>query len=319
MGDHYHKKGEWMFSYRFMTMSMEGNLDGTNSLTPDTIATTVPNRFFGIPGQPPTLRVVPTEMTMDMNMFGMMYAPSNRVTLMGMLNFIEKEMEHITYMGPAGTTQLGTFRTKTSGLGDTPIVALIRIDGSDRHKFLATAGLSFPTGSLDEAGTVLAPTGMMPTMRFPYPMQLGSGTYDPIVGFTYSGFGKHIGWGGQWTQIFRLGENDESYTLGDEGHLTGWMSFLAGSKVSLSGRVAIRKRQNIEGIDPSIVAPVQTADPARQGFERVEFGAGINILLGKKENHRLAFEALVPMYQDLQGPQLETDWQAVLGYQFTIY
>ena len=28
MGDHHHKVGEWMLSYRYMAMEMEGNLDG---------------------------------------------------------------------------------------------------------------------------------------------------------------------------------------------------------------------------------------------------------------------------------------------------
>ena len=53
MGDHMHKQGEWMLSYRFMTMNMEGNLKGSNNIDPDTIVTTEPNRFFGMPGMPP--------------------------------------------------------------------------------------------------------------------------------------------------------------------------------------------------------------------------------------------------------------------------
>ncbi|MEQ8937882.1 MAG: hypothetical protein RLT30_04205, partial [Gammaproteobacteria bacterium] len=52
MGDHMHSKGEWMLSYRYMYMEMAGNRIGENSVTPETIATTVPNRFFGNPMQP---------------------------------------------------------------------------------------------------------------------------------------------------------------------------------------------------------------------------------------------------------------------------
>ena len=37
MADHMHKSGEWMFSYRYMYMEMEGNRDGTNSISPDEI------------------------------------------------------------------------------------------------------------------------------------------------------------------------------------------------------------------------------------------------------------------------------------------
>ena len=54
MVDHRHKKGEVMVSYRYMRMNMDGSRIGTDPVTPEQIATTVPNRFFGTPGQPPT-------------------------------------------------------------------------------------------------------------------------------------------------------------------------------------------------------------------------------------------------------------------------
>ena len=49
-------EGKWMISYSFARMEMDGNLDGTDSISPQEIATTVPNIFFGTPGQQPTLR-----------------------------------------------------------------------------------------------------------------------------------------------------------------------------------------------------------------------------------------------------------------------
>lgn len=32
--------------------------------------------------------------------------------------------------------------------------------------------------------------------------------------------------------------------------------------------------------------------------------------------HRIAVEAGVPVHQDLNGPQMETDWLVTAGYQF---
>ncbi|MDE0514442.1 MAG: transporter, partial [Gammaproteobacteria bacterium] len=43
MGDHMHEKDEFMLSYRFMHMDMQGNRAGTDSIDADTIVTTVPN------------------------------------------------------------------------------------------------------------------------------------------------------------------------------------------------------------------------------------------------------------------------------------
>ena len=315
MADHYHEAGEVMFSYRFMSMSMKGNQDEGNELSPDQIATTVPNRFSGMPGQPPTLRIVPTDMTMDMHMLGVMFAPSDRITLMTMLNYIEKEMRHLTYQGGMGTTVRGGFTTKSSGIGDTSVAALIRLRETNTGRLHLTAGLSMPTGDIDQTATILAPTGMPPTMRMPYPMQLGSGTYDLIGGLTYSRFFDRSSWGAQWRSTIRTGTNDEGYALGDEHRLTSWYSGLLSPQFSWSARVEYLKRGNISGIDGMIMGPVQTADPARQGATRLDLALGINF--ATESGHRVALEYVIPAAQDLVGPQLETDAQLILGYQHT--
>lgn len=315
MADHVHERGEWMFSYRYMSMAMEGNRIGDDRVSAETIATTVPNRFFGIPGQPPTLRVVPTEMTMGMHMLGAMWAQSDRLTWMAMLRYLDHEMDHLTFSGGSGTTVLGGFTTEASGLGDTTVSALVRLKERGHNRWLAQVGLSLPTGALDETGRVLAPTGATPILRLPYPMQLGSGTVDAVLGTTASGSAGRYGWGAQWSGIFRLGENDEDYTLGDEHRVTAWGSLGLGARASLSARLAYLDRGDIDGIDPQILAPVQTADPNRQGIERWDFGLGMNFVL-PNPSHRLALEVLVPFRQDLAGPQLEADRQVIFGYQF---
>lgn len=315
VGDHLHDKGELMFSYRFMQMSMQGNRDGSTDLSPEQIVVLVPNRFANPPMMPPTLRVVPTKMTMNMHMFGMMFAPSDRVTLMGMANYVEKDMDHVTFAGAMGTNQLGTFTTKTSGIGDTSIAALIRLGSGSAHRWHATAGVSLPTGSIDETDAILTPMNTRPTARLPYPMQLGSGTYDLIGGVTYAGDSEKWGWGSQWRSVYRLGENDEQYTLGDEHRLTGWLSYLFSPSVSVSGRLAYFGRGNIDGIDARIAAPVQTADPDRQGIDRIDASIGANWVL-PGDRHRLSLEFSVPLSQSLDGPQLETDRQLTFGWQF---
>ncbi|MEM9402195.1 MAG: transporter [Pseudomonadota bacterium] len=311
MGDHRHAAGEFMVSYRFMSMSMEGNLDGTDSLSPEQIVTTVPNRFANPPMMPPTLRVVPTEMTMDMHMLGMMYAPTDRITLMGMVNWISNEMDHLTFQGPTGDTQLGTFRTRSTGFGDTRLSALV---GLNDH-WHANIGLSLPTGSIDETANVLTPMNTRPSLRMPYPMQLGSGTYDLIAGLTYNRFLDTWSWGGQWLSTIRTGDNDEGYTLGDEHQLTGWIARPLTDTLSIGGRLSYRDRGSIDGIDPQIMAPIQTADPDNFGFNRIDLGLSANLLVpGTKQ--RLALELTVPVEQDLNGPQLETDWIVTLGWQY---
>ncbi|MDZ7644300.1 MAG: transporter [Woeseiaceae bacterium] len=316
MADHYHERGEWMFSYRFMSMSMDGNLQGSDAIAPETIVTTEPNAFAGQPMQPPTLRVVPLDMRMDMHMLGMMYAPTDRITLMAMTSFLDNAMDHVTYQGGAGTTVLGTFTTKSSGLGDSSLTALVSIIDSPHSKFHIIGGLSFPTGSIDETDTILTPMNTTPSPRLPYPMQLGSGTVDPLVGASYMALHGTWSWGGQWRSTFRAWDNDDDYHLGSEHRLTGWASYLWSHAFSTSVRLEHYRRENIDGADPLIVAPVQTADPDRQEIRRTELGLGVNWAgTGTLEGYRVALEYLVPFQQDLAGPQLETDSRLVLGVQ----
>ena len=314
MGEHVHARGEFMVSYRFMRMDMAGNRDGSSGIDADRIATSIPNRFAGRPGQPPTLRVVPTEMTMDMHMFGFMYAPSDRVTLMGMMNVVDKEMDHITYQGGAGTALLGGFTTRSRGLGDSSLSALVRLaSGPDHGTLLATLGVSFPTGDIDQTDRILTPANQQPEPRLPYPMQLGSGTWDLILGLTGL---KPLGagmLGAQWRGQWRLEDNNSGYRLGDEHQLTAWYGLPLRDGLSLSLRGSFTDRGRISGIDPEIVAPVQTADPSLQGGDWSEIGVGVNsVVFGR---HRLAAEMQWPLHRDLNGPQLETDWQLTLGYQ----
>lgn len=318
MGDHLHKAGEWMVSYRFMRMDMEGNRDGTSDLDPEEIAITVPNRFFGNTGQPPTLRIVPTDMTMDMHMFGGMFAPTDWLTLMAMGSYVEKDMDHITFQGATGTTRLGEFTTETEGFGDTRLSALVGLYNDETHRLHLNAGISLPTGSIDEKDDILAPNGQRPKIVLPYPMQIGSGTYDLMPGVTYSGNAGQFGWGSQYGAEVRLGRNDEGYSLGDVHWATAWGSYLWDDWISTSLRLNGRVQDEIDGRDSRIAGPVQTADPDNQGGERLDVGVGINLAGqdGWLRGHRLAAEVLVPVYQRLNGPQLETDWIVTVGWQF---
>jgi hypothetical protein len=301
-------KGMLMVSYRYMRMEMEDNLIGTDNVSPEQIVTSVPNRFFGLPGQPPTLRVVPTEMSTDMHMFGAMYAPADRVTLMAMIPYLRRSMDHVTFAGPTGTTRRGTFTTESSGFAWE----------SGGHRIHVNAGLSLPTGSIDEEDDVLAPTGARPTLRLPYPMQLGSGTFDLMPGVTYKGRSGSFGWGAQYLATIRLGDNDEGYSLGDIHHATGWASYSWQPAVSASFRLTGRTQDSIDGIDPRIVAPVQTANPAFQGGDRVDLGFGLNFSgqSGAMQGLRAAIEFGLPVHQDLNGPQMEADWSLTAGVRY---
>ncbi len=319
MADHRHRQGGWMLSYRYMHMNMQGSRFGTTGLTSDQIATTQPNRFFGNPMQPPTLRVVPSDMQMDMHMLGLMYGLNDRITLMAMGNVLSKQMDHLTYQGGMGTNVLGGFTTETSGIGDTTLVAIIGLDNRTKPKqqFNLNLGISVPTGSTTEQGQILTPMGGTPSPRLPYPMQLGSGTFDLKPALTFQDRRGQWGWGSQVSARIPLGKNSEGYAYGSQGEATAWLAYEPVYWASVSGRLKASTQGSIDGIDPRIVAPVQTADPDNQGGESIEALFGVNLVgqSGGLRGHRLALELGIPLYRNLNGLQLETDLSLTIGWQ----
>lgn len=319
MADHRHKTGEWMISYRYMTMHMEGSRDGRRALSPDEIVTTIANPFAGLDGQPPTLRVVPTDMKMDMHMVGAMYGLSDTITLMGMTSYLENDMNHLTYLGGMGATVRGEFETTTTGFGDSSIGAIIGLDDGAKQgrQINLNLGLSLPTGSNSQTDQILTPMGDTPTTRLPYPMQLGTGTFDFTPGLTYFDRARKMGWGTQVSSRVPLADNAEGYKFGNRVEGTAWLSYEPEYWLSFSARVKARAQGQIKGQDSAIVAPVQTADIQNSGGETVEALIGVNLVgqTGILKGHRLALEYGLPVHRNLNGPQLETDSILTVGWQ----
>lgn len=300
MGDHMHMKGEFMLSYRYMFMNMNGNRSGTRRLGTDAVNAEFP--------------VAPFDMDMEMHMLGLMWAPSDRVTLMAMLPFVELDMQHRTRMG-------GGFETETSGIGDVKLSGIFSLaawDGSvfgheAHHHIHANFGVSAPTGSID-----LKDQTPMGRVRLPYPMQIGSGTYDLLPGLLYRGSTNRYSWGTQLRSTLRTGRNSKGYHLGHRVGVTAWLARRWTDAVSTSLRIDVDDWGNIRGDDDALNPNlVPTADPDRRGGRRIDLLAGVNFVFtgGPFRGHRVAAEVGWPAYQDLDGPQLETDWSAMVGWQ----
>lgn len=318
MGDHMHHEGGWMVSYRYMAMLMRGNLDGDSQISAETIATTVPNRFFGQPGQPATLRVVPTDMEMQMHMFSVMHAPTDWLTLMAMGNYVQKSMGHITFAGGAGATRLAKFDVNTDGLSDTTVGGLVKLFADGTHNVHLNLGVSMPTGSIEEEAAIVAPNNARPVLRVPYAMQLGTGTFDLMPGVTYTGRSGDLGWGSQLAARIHPYRNSQGYAYGDRFRVDVWGSWQWAPWGSASLRLGAQSEGQIEGIDARIAVPNQTADPDNYGGERFDVAFGFNLAgqRGDLRGLRLAFEATVPVYQNLNGPQMDTDIILTLGLQY---
>ena len=198
------------------------------------------------------------------------------------------------------------------GYGDLRLIGGYDLYERDGHTLKLSAGLSFPTGSTDERdGT---PAG--PNQPLPYPMQIGSGTFDLLPGVNYTGLSEDWSWGAQINAVVRLGENDRDYTFGNIYQGSIWAARKWAPWVSSSLRLKGEIEENIDGVDPRLnPALVPTADPDRRGGNRAEIGLGLNFMIpsGPLQGVGLSVEGLVPVYQDLEGPQLERDYTLLIG------
>ena len=295
MGSHTHKQGGVMLSYRYMTMHMDGNRDGTSRLSQAEVLS--------------NYMVTPLEMDMGMHMFGAMYAPSDKLTLMGMLPYTTKSMKHITRMGRR-------FTTKAEGIGDIKLSGLYKIHDSAGQSVHLNLGVSAPTGSIDERDDTPAANNA----KLPYPMQLGSGTWDLMPGITYQANNADLSWGAQAIATIRLGENDEHYTLGDKLDLTAWLQNQWTSNLTASVRLNVSSWGDIDGADPDLnPMMIPTADPDLRAGRRADLLLGLSYAPhhGAMKGQRLALEIGKPVYQHLDGPQLETDWILSAGWQYS--
>lgn len=98
--------------------------------------------------------------------------------------------------------------------------------------------------------------------------------------------------------------------------MKNWLGYRISPALSLFALLGQLERGNRDGREPKIIAPVQTADPARQGGTRFDLGIGANLLMGDS-GHRLALEAVAPLLERLDGPQMKSDWVVTLGWQYS--
>ena len=331
MGDHLHKQGGIMFSYRFMNMHMDGMRSGTHEVSAEQVSNTR-NPLAGetmrmgntISTIPPFYRISPVEMDMKMHMFGVMYGLSDNITLTGMLNYQENEMTLKTFGGGmsaamnGGGPVVGTFKSKASGVSDTKLSAMIKLKDTPTSKIHYNIGISLPTGSITQAGSVLTPGGMNVSIdRLGYPMQLGSGSYDLLPGITYNGYKDDIGWGAQLSGVFRLNENNQNYRLGNKVEITTWLAKQWKPSLSTSVRVTAKTEGSIRGRDAVITGGMPLFYAPNSGRDEVDLHMGLNLLgqQGSLKGHRIALEVGGPLYEKVNGLQMSNDWSVTLGWQ----
>jgi len=286
--------GMLMAEYKFERMEMSCCLDTTNEVSPEEVI----NRYG--------YSMSPTDMTMDMHMFMLMYHTSKYMVML-MAHYMSNEMGMLEQSG--GNYFSSTM--KTSGIADT----ILTVQAPWRYNLGFTVGMSFPTGSIDESG-LMGVNGTQ-DVKYPYGMQLGSGTYDVILGFDYEDSRDKLAWGAEYEYTLRTGTNDNEYTLGDKSILDGWVRWNFTNTVNGEANLQFREIGKISGADPDLNPGMSPAtDATNYGGRRIDLGVAIKYETPQMTSFGAEFT--MPVYQNLYGPQMQVDWIAGLtfGYMF---
>lgn len=301
MAEHVHKQGEVMVGIRTEYSRYSDTFHGSDKVTPEQL------RSAGY-------SMMATEMNMQMTMLDIMYAPTDRLTLMLMPMYMSMDMsmeatpmasghgmmmsgmsDHMAHSGHNGH--------ETSGLGDTNVSALYQLYKVDQQQLIGTLGVNMPTGDVDLKngnGTFVH-----------YGMQLGSGTWDLTPSLTYTGHQSKISWGAQLGAIWRMeDENDSGYALGDQYEAMAWSAYELLNWMSVSARLAWQHQDDIDG---HYKGPHNHSSPAdiqaNYGGEFLDAGLGVNMVssTGPLAGVRLGVEWVTRIDEDYNGYQLGLD------------
>jgi len=305
MGDHLHEIGGLMVSFRYMSMNMDGNKSGTDVINDSDIY----NNFL----------VAPQNMTMDMYMIGLMYAPSDKLTLMAMQNISKKNMNLTAQMMMGDMIMLRDFSTKSSGFGDLKLGALYGIYTNDKTSLHLNGNLNIPIGDIENRDD----TPMMDDVKLPYTMQLGSGTFDVTLGATLKGNCINTSYGTQFLSTFRTGENSEGYRFGNLYQLNIWGAYKLSSNFSLSGRILGVSEGKLKGMDNDLdPMVVTTANTNNYGSDKIKTYIGVNIAFPQPsslKDFRFGCEAGAPIYENYNGIQMNENLSLNFGVKYNLF
>ena len=304
------KAGDMMVGYRYMYGSQSGDtLNGNRSVTDQAIVAN------GCGPNPCYIR--PANMSMNMHMLDLMYAPTDWLTLMLMPQFVSMSMTMDALYGAPSAPSFQEVAMidhhiqsghQTGGVGDLGMYGLFKLFDNGTHHFHVTTGFSAPTG---EFGIQLNSNHQIKGGYADYGMQLGSGTWDFKPSLTYTGQWQQFSWGAQSSGTVRMQNlNDSGYALGDLYQTTAWGSYSLTNWLSGSIRGLYATQGGIKGHYSGLIRQYSPADtPTNYGGQYWDVGFGMSAMVpsGDLAGNRVSVEWLQPVQDNVNGYQLQRD------------
>lgn len=305
LSSHQHQAGEWMFGVSYEQREFSGNYYGSTQINSEVLSAAGFSMYA-------------SAMRMDMAMLHIMYAVSNKVTLVLMPHYMKMDMD----MMPLADTMHGSMHNATasmtnsmmahsahgsmhnmsvSGWSDTVLGATVRLWDEAELLIQANLNVSAPTGSVQQKQG----NGQF----MPYGMQLGTGTWDALPGITVrQNIGTRLLMGGRLSTRLPLeSKNESGFSVGEIYTVESWIGCSLKEAVALSVRLTYEKQHRISG---HYNGPHNHASPTdfqrNYGGEFLDFGLGIHVN-PRISALRLGLEWIVPVSEHYNGFQLGRD------------
>ena len=310
-----------------MYMRMDGLRDGTSNVHETDILGMPVDMMGNATGK---YMAAPTSMDMTMLNVSAGYSFSDKFFAGAM--FMYKDMDMNMKFSSMMQTMTGKngFDMDSDGISDTMLMGKYRLFADDplipTSQMSLFFGLSLPTGSIDEKNEN-HPLLARQDELLPYGMQLGSGTFDPSVGLLYQGSTSPWWWGVNGVYTARLYDNKRDYRLGDEFRLDGYAMYQFKPNWLLQVQLNGEYKGDIDGEmnqfangrsghamqgNPNSPATTPLWDTDNYGGTKLFTTLGVQ--WQPAPLHVIDLNFGVPIYQDLNGPQLKDDYRVMLTW-----
>ena len=299
----------WHADYNYVRVVFDGYRDGTTDISLDDL------RGPPVGG---TFPVLPTRIVQEAHVFQLGYDLPGRTSIAFSVPYIRQSTDHVSVV-----PGYAAFNIMSNGIGDVSATLSHRVMQRQRRNVSLTIGASLPSGSIDQEGDTPRNTGQ-PVEQLPYTMQLGSGTYDLILGAAYAAnagpVARPVGYSAQIFGKIRTGKNSRDYSLGNLLVVSLDTSVRPASWVEPNLGIRMQFWGEIDGADVSLqlapgVYPAPVTNPALFGGKKVNLMAGARFILpASLGGQSVAVTGGWPVYQSLNGPQPKETWRLVFDW-----
>jgi len=294
------------------------SLIGTRGVSSQYIVSTTPWYWSPLATN---VRIVPQNQFIEAQTVTFAYGIAKNLSVVLATGLIEKHSDLMTFYGSSNLIPRGMSFPGTDSLQDSSGAVIWRAYEDSINRIKLNIGMSFPTGSNHNlGGALLQPAGGYNITRAFYGMQSGTGTYDVLPGILYAGTIAPWSWGMSYRARLPLTYNPQGYMWGNYQEVNAWGGYTWIPGLTTTIRTNFNIQSPIAGADWLMQGKLQSANPNYYGGKRIEMYAGADIdgkLFGAP-GFTIGVEGGVPVYQNLNGPQLSRNWQAGMALRWKV-